>query len=596
MGLFWPCTKPLTPIALTPRLRGLVIHSTTLSRSCLWSLVLLGVLCWVSPVPAAEHVALVIGNADYKEAPLRNPLNDVHDVSRVLRALRFEVFEVTNINRRKMIETVNDFGTRLQQAQVGLFYYSGHGVQYHGNNYLIPLHAVIQTPTDLEYEAMDVRRVLGHMQQGATELNIVILDACRDNPFKNLIAFRGYGERGLARPPSVRSALIAYATQPDNTAADGTGRNGTYTKHLLQHLKRPGLTLPDLFSDVGRGVLQETNGQQEPWVSFSPLPRFCFAGCEPFSPPVSVPQVSATPTSAPRSNRIGILGPLEEPRFSEVRDGLQQGLRDQGYKEQAIELLEARVTRGDQEQVQAAVTGFLQQRVRVLVVIGSELVKLVREVSSELPIVYLTPGDPVEQGLAASLARPGGHTTAMTFEYPELAGKRLELLQETLPQVRRVLILYDPRDGSSRQGAAAAREAAPKLGLTLVERAMHSRDDITHLEALAEVEAFLVILGGLPTSHYAEIIRAANAKRVATVFHARTRSTMEALVSYGASDEQIARQLARYVAKILTGVKAGDLPVERPMKLELVINLKIAKQIGVTIPSEVLMQANQLLR
>jgi putative tryptophan/tyrosine transport system substrate-binding protein len=298
-----------------------------------------------------------------------------------------------------------------------------------------------------------------------------------------------------------------------------------------------------------------------------------------------------------QSNRIGILGPPEEPRFSEVRDGLQQGLRDQGYIEQAIEIREARVTRRDQAKVLAAVEDFLQQRVRVLVVIGSELAKLVREVSSELPIVYITPGDPVAQGLAASLARPGGHTTAMTFEYPELAGKRLELLEEMLPQVRRVLILYDPRDSSSRQGAAVAREAATKLGLTLVERETHSPDDIMRgLEALAEVDAFLVILGGLPTSHYAEIIRAANAKRVPTMFHARTGSTMEALVSYGASDAEIARQLARHVAKILTGVKAGDLPVERPMKLELVINLKIAKQIGVTIPSAVLMQANKVLQ
>ena len=298
-----------------------------------------------------------------------------------------------------------------------------------------------------------------------------------------------------------------------------------------------------------------------------------------------------------RSDRIGMLGPPEEPRFSEVRDGLRQGLRDQGYAEQAIEILEARVSRGNQEQVRAAVEDFLQQRVRVLVVIGSELAKLVRAVSSELPIVYLTPGDPVEQGLAASLARPGGHTTAMTFEYPELAGKRLELLREMLPRIRRVLILYDPRDGSSRQGAAVAREAAPKLGLTLVERETHSRDDIARgLEALAEADAFLVILGGLPTNHYGEIIRAANAQRVPTMFHTRTGSTMEALVSYGASDAEIARQLAQHVAKILTGVKAGDLPVERPMKLELVIDLRIARQIGVTIPPEVLMQANKVLQ
>ena len=298
-----------------------------------------------------------------------------------------------------------------------------------------------------------------------------------------------------------------------------------------------------------------------------------------------------------RSERIAILGPPEEPRFSEVRDGLRQGLRDHGYAEQAIELLEARVTRRDQEQVRVAVEGFLQQRIRVLVVIGSELAKLVREVSAALPFVYITPGVPVEQGFAASLAHPGGHTTAMTFEYPELAGKRLELLQAMLPQARRVLILYDPRDSSSRQGATAAREAAATLGLTLVEREMYNQDDIARgLEAVAEVEAFLVILGGLPTRHYAEIIRVANAKRVPTMFHARTESTREALASYGANDAEIARQLARHVAKILTGVQAGDLPVERPMKLELVINLNIAKQIGVTIPPEVLMQADRVLQ
>jgi putative tryptophan/tyrosine transport system substrate-binding protein len=298
-----------------------------------------------------------------------------------------------------------------------------------------------------------------------------------------------------------------------------------------------------------------------------------------------------------QSKRIGLLGPSEEPRFSEVRDGLRQGLREHGYAAPAIEILEARVPRRDQEQVRAVVEGLLQQRIRVLVVIGSELTKLAREVSAELPIVYLTPGDPVAQGLAASLARPGGHTTAMTFEYPELAGKRLELLQAVLPQVRRVLLLYDPQDGSSRQAAVVAREAARKLGLTLVEREAHSRDDMVQgIEALAEVEAFLAIPGGLPTRHYAEIIRAANAKRVPTMFHARTGSTMEALVSYGASEVEMARQLARHVAKILLGVHAGDLPVERPMKLELVINLTIAEQIGVTIPSAVLMQADKVLQ
>jgi hypothetical protein len=235
-------------------------------------------------VLAQRHLALVMGNADYTDAPLRNPVNDAQDMAQSLRDLGFQVIEARNAPRRAMLEAVNSFGVRLQQADVGVFYYSGHGVQYQGTNYLIPLHALIAAPADLEQEAVDVRRILGRMEQSSTTLNIVILDACRNNPFRHLLAFRSFGVRGLAPLPRVRSSLIAYATQPDNVAEDGRGRNGTYTKHLLRYLKQPGLSLPDLFSEVGRAVLQETHNQQEPWVSFSPLPRFCFAGCAPSSP------------------------------------------------------------------------------------------------------------------------------------------------------------------------------------------------------------------------------------------------------------------------------------------------------------------------
>jgi uncharacterized caspase-like protein len=113
---------------------------------------------------AQRHIALVIGNADYKEAPLRNPLNDTLDMAQALRDLRFEVIEVRNATRRAMLDAVNTFGARLQQAEVGLFYYSGHGVQYQGTNYLIPLHVMIAAPADLEQEAVDVRRILGRME------------------------------------------------------------------------------------------------------------------------------------------------------------------------------------------------------------------------------------------------------------------------------------------------------------------------------------------------------------------------------------------------------------------------------------------------
>jgi len=306
--------------------------------------------------------------------------------------------------------------------------------------------------------------------------------------------------------------------------------------------------------------------------------------------------VSALPEAQAQSFRIGLLGSAE-PRFDEVAGGLAEGLRQHGHSEGSIEILLGRAARGDRAGARATVEGFLRQRVQVLFVIGSELARVAREVSSELPIVFLTPGDPVAAGLVSSLAHPGGNMTGMTFEYPELSGKRLELVREMVPRIRRVLVLYDPRDASPRQGVAAAREAAPKLGLTLVERETRSREDITRgLEALAAADAVLAIPGGLTSGSYEEIIRAANAAGRPTMFHARTRTTAEALASYGASDVDIARQAARLVDKILKGANAGDLPVERPTKLDFVINLKTAKTLGLKIPQSLLLRADHLIQ
>lgn len=299
-----------------------------------------------------------------------------------------------------------------------------------------------------------------------------------------------------------------------------------------------------------------------------------------------------------RHARIGVLGAPEEPRFSEVVNGLRQGLRDLGYSEKSFEILEGRVERGkEQDDERIAVDRLAGKNVQVLFVIGSRLVKPARQAASTLPIVFITPGDPVAGGLVSSLSHPGGNTTGVTFEYPELSGKRLEILQEILPRVRRILAFYDPRDASPKQGIAAAREAAPKLGITLVDREIRSREEMVRgLSAMADAEAVLGIPGGLPTAHYRDIIRAANSKRLVTMFHAHTGSTIEALASYGASDPVVARDAARLIDKILKGANAGELPVERPTKLELVINLKTAKQIGLTIPPSVLARADRVIK
>ena len=295
--------------------------------------------------------------------------------------------------------------------------------------------------------------------------------------------------------------------------------------------------------------------------------------------------------------RIAVIGAPEEPRFSEVVAGLRRGLSEIGYAGPSVVLHETRIARTEERRVKPLIEELLKERIQVLFLIGSRLLDPVRKVSQDVPVVFISPGDPVASGLIASLARPGRNATAMTFEYPELSGKRLELLKEIAPRVRRVLALYDSRDPSPLQGLEAARRAAPDLGLTLVERDVRSLDEFRRaLGAIDGADAYLSVPGGFPTGHYEEIVRLTIAKRLPAIFHARIGGTADALASYGASDAQVARDAARLVDKIAKGVNAGELPVERPSKLDLVIHLKTAKQIGLTIPPNVLARADRVIR
>jgi putative tryptophan/tyrosine transport system substrate-binding protein len=296
-----------------------------------------------------------------------------------------------------------------------------------------------------------------------------------------------------------------------------------------------------------------------------------------------------------RAVRIAVLGPDEEPRFSEVVSGLTRGLQDNGYSV-GLEIIEQKVRRRDPSSARAAMEQIVARRTRVLFVIGSELARVARQASSDLPIVFITPGDPVASGLVASLAHPGGNMTAVTFEYPELSAKRLELLKAVNPKIRRVLVVYDPSDASPQQGMTAAREAAPKLGMALVEHEARGANDVTRASAvLDEVDAVMAIPGGLTSAHYQDIIRAAHSKLRPTFFHDRTATTTEALASYGANERDVARGAARLVAKILNGEKAGDLPIERPTRLKLTINLKTAKALGLDVPPSLLARADEVI-
>ncbi len=227
----------------------------------------------VSVESGNKRIALVIGNSNYQSAALRNPVNDANDMASVLSKIGFKVIKEINTDRRSMVETIRKFGKDLQSAEVGLFYYAGHGMQIDGINYLIPVDARCESSAEVEFESVKTDRLLAQMQFAASKLNIVILDACRDNPFRS---FRSM-EKGLAQMYAPKGTILIYATSPGSVAADGTGRNGIFTAHLLKNLQNPSLTIQDVLRETGLGVMKETGGKQIPWTSSTPVERFYLA-------------------------------------------------------------------------------------------------------------------------------------------------------------------------------------------------------------------------------------------------------------------------------------------------------------------------------
>jgi uncharacterized caspase-like protein len=234
-------------------------------------------LCTIQTGQAANRTALVIGNPNYKAAaPLKNPGNDARDMAKALMDIGFEVICKVDAGREEMDAAVQDFFRNLNRAEAGFFYYAGHGMQINGINYLLPVDIRVSSPADVKHRAIKTDWILSKMEDSGSKVNIVVLDACRDNPFRGL---RGAGD-GLAPIQSVRGSFIAYATSPGSVARDGTGRNGLYTTHLLRNINREGLMVEEVFREVRRGVAQETNNEQIPWDSSSLMGAFYLAGTE----------------------------------------------------------------------------------------------------------------------------------------------------------------------------------------------------------------------------------------------------------------------------------------------------------------------------
>ncbi|MCK9196265.1 MAG: caspase family protein [Syntrophales bacterium] len=219
-----------------------------------------------------QRTALVIGNSTYSTGPLKNPVNDATDMAATLQKLGFKVILKKNANLESMEEAIEDFGNRLKRGGVGLFYYAGHGVQVNGVNYLIPIGAKINKESDVRFKAFDAGRVLAEMENANNGLNIVLLDACRDNPFGK--SFRS-ATRGLAIVSSAPAGtFISYSTGPGQVARDGEGRNSPYARALLEYVQEPGLTIEDVFKGVRQKLRKETG--QVPWELSSLEGKFFF--------------------------------------------------------------------------------------------------------------------------------------------------------------------------------------------------------------------------------------------------------------------------------------------------------------------------------
>ncbi|OCY14208.1 MAG: peptidase C14, partial [Microcystis aeruginosa CACIAM 03] len=241
---------------------------------------------------------------------LDTPLNDATDMANALKELGFEVILLKDSSKRQMDEALDQFFTRINQGYVGLFYYAGHGMEVEGENYLIPVNAQIKAEKDIQYESMPFGKILGRMEDAGNRINIVILDACRDNPFRKL--WRS-SSRGLTAPVQAASGtLIAFATAPGKVASDGTGRNGLFTSYLLKYIKTPNIEVDLMLRKVRSDVAQNTNDYQVPWTSSSLIGEFSFnqktETTSPIvtSPPVPNPSssIAAVPTPKPTPSPI----------------------------------------------------------------------------------------------------------------------------------------------------------------------------------------------------------------------------------------------------------------------------------------------------
>ena len=305
--------------------------------------------------------------------------------------------------------------------------------------------------------------------------------------------------------------------------------------------------------------------------------------------------VNAQPAKVPRVGLFG-LGSAESSPFFEA---LRQGLRERGWVEGQNIAFEDRTTVGHYSRLPDVAAELVRLRVDVIVTLGTTPALAARKATGTIPIVTTTGSDPVEMGLATSLARPGGNVTGLTSSGRELIGKRIELLKETLPGLSRIAVLWNPESRTQLGSLRNAEAAARSLGLHVQPVEVHRPEDLEKAfssMAHKRPEALVLAPSNMFRAHRARIVELAARHRLPATFSDRGFVEAGGLMSYGPDDEAIFRQLANYVDRILKGAKPGDLPIEQPTKFELVINMKTAKALGLTIPPSLLARADEVIQ
>ena len=304
--------------------------------------------------------------------------------------------------------------------------------------------------------------------------------------------------------------------------------------------------------------------------------------------------LAASGQPAARVSRVGSLSTGERAKSS-IDPLLSEGLRKLGYVEGSF-ILELRYAEGRVDRLPALAAELAQLNVDVIVAWGGEPLAAVRNAASRIPIVMVARGDPVAIGLVASLAKPGGNITGMTIGGPELAGKRLELLREALPGLSRVAVLRDPTsEPAIMQETESAARALNLRTLVFMVRAPADFDGVFQAAVRQRAEAVLVNETSMLTANMAKLAELAVRSRLPAIGIWTASAEAGFLMSYGQELSDLFRRVAAYVDKILKGAKPGDLPIEQPTKFELVINLKTAKALGLTIPPSLLQRADQVI-